>query len=145
MMKYISKIGRSIKLLFGWILTILFGITFIYALFNGDSVGTAVLVSCFLLTALGVWMIISAKRSRKAELKMEREAAKRAAANVPKKKVFVTAVCPSCGATMTVERTVSASVNTAADLSTEVHNIIAAPNYAVLPLTIANWRADYVI
>ena len=76
MMKYISKIGRSIKLLFGWILTILFGITFIYSLFNGDSVSTAVLVSCFLLTALGVWMIISAKRSRKAELKMEREAAK---------------------------------------------------------------------
>ena len=104
MMKYISKIGRSIKLLFGWILTILFGITFISALLNGDSVGTAALVSCFLLTALGVWMIISAKRSRKAELKMEREAAKRAAANVPKKKVFVTAVCPSCGATMTVEK-----------------------------------------
>ena len=106
-MKFFSKLGRTFTLIAGWVLAILFGLTFVVSLFDDVADEAGMLIVCFVFAAVGVWMIVSAKKTRKAELEKEKQdAIKAAVAKAPKPKIksFVAVECPNCGATTGVEK-----------------------------------------
>ena len=106
-MKIFSKLGRTFTLIAGWALAILFGLTFVVSLFDDVADEAGMLIVCFVFAAAGVWMIVSSKRARKAELEKEKQdAIKAAAAKAPKPKIrsFIAVECPNCGATAGVEK-----------------------------------------
>ena len=104
-MDHFSRICRSLKLIAGWILVMVFGGTFVVSVFDDVTDNFGVILLCFFFAAAGVWMIVSAKRSRKAEIEKQ-DAIKAVAAKAPKPKIksFVVVECPNCGATASVEK-----------------------------------------
>ena len=114
-MKLLSWLSRSVKSFFGWFLTVLFGGVGVYALFDETQDDPALIVFCFLLAALGVLLIRSARRDRKrAEAASEEEmqyrrrqeekAEERAERERQEALPFVAVECPGCGAVARVRR-----------------------------------------
>ena len=114
-MKQLAWLGRSLKSICGWILTVLFGGVGVYALLDETEDGAALVAFCFLLAAFGVLLIRSARRDKKrAEARDEEErqyrrrqeeAAQERARQERRETVTYAAVeCPGCGAVAKIRK-----------------------------------------
>lgn len=110
-----KSVLRSIKSVFGWVMAILFGMTAVYSVFDGVQDDFAVVLVCFLLAAVGVLLILSARREKKKleldareEKQYQRRQSEEERAQVQRERAeaipYVAVECPGCGAVARVRK-----------------------------------------
>ena len=108
-MKLLSGFARLIKLLIGWVMLILFGVTAVYGIFDEVRDEPGVITICFLMALAGLWLILSAGRDRKkAEAirteetryrRQQEETAQERYVQQQRDEIrYVAVECPGCGA-----------------------------------------------
>ena len=101
---------RILKSVIGWFLAVLFGVVAVYAAFDGETDALGAILACALLAAVGVVLILSARKDkRKEEARAEEERQYRRRQEAEERDYcrrvqreatpFVTVECPGCGAT----------------------------------------------
>ena len=89
---------RFLKSVIGWFLAVLFGVVAVYAAFDGVQDELGMILACALLAAVGVLMILSARKDRRRE-EARAEEERRYRCRQEESDAFVTVECPGCGAT----------------------------------------------
>ena len=89
---------RFLKSVIGWFLAVLFGVVAVYAAFDGVQDELGMILACALLAAVGVLMILSARKDRRRE-EARAEEERRYRRRQEESDAVVTLECPGCGAT----------------------------------------------
>ena len=111
---FLPKLKEKLLSFFGWFFAVLFGVVFVYALFDDVKDDLSMIIVCFLFALLGVFMIYRSGKMKAARYSKAEALEKKAEAQIQKKEAeaeelkYITVVCKHCGATSRIKKGTSA-------------------------------------
>ena len=111
---FLPKLREIFLSIFGWFCTVLFGVVFVYSLFDDVKDDFSMIVVCLLFALLGIFMIYRSGKLKAARLTKAEAQEKKAQAQLQKKEAeaeeqkYITVVCKHCGAANRIKKGSSA-------------------------------------